>query len=373
MKTKVLMIGPTPPPPGGVAIVLQTLLNSSLSDEYDLCILDTARKRRRYKIVGGLGPLSILYLILHLIKLNYLLLKEKPSIVHIQADPAGFLRDSLFIILANLWQKKVICHLHGFYSEKNAIFKYVMLRWYFRLIMNHVDVLILLSSSFVPEFAHIAPKTRKVVVPNLVSQNALKDLDSLKAKTKPETNVLFMGRLSMQKGTYDLLKVASFLKKDGHIRFLLAGLGRTQDDEERIVTQIDRDRLKDTVKLLGYVEGQRKAELFENSDIFVLPSYTEVFPVVIVEAMAAAMPVIATPVGAIPEIIEDGVNGFIVPSGDWQLLAERIRYLVRHPEKRVEIGRNNLEKFRQQYLAETNIYAIHEVYQSLTRQEEAEL
>jgi glycosyltransferase involved in cell wall biosynthesis len=155
------------------------------------------------------------------------------------------------------------------------------------------------------------------------------------------------------------------LKEDKGIQFLLGGLGRTESDEEQIRSQIDEYGLGDKVKLLGYIEGQAKIDAFGSSHIFVLPSHTEVFPVTIVEAMAAAMPVIATPVGAVPEIIEVGVNGFIVPLGDYQALAEKIRYLAQHPGKVLEMGQNNLQKFRCEYEAEICAEIIDGIYQSL--------
>jgi glycosyltransferase involved in cell wall biosynthesis len=123
--------------------------------------------------------------------------------------------------------------------------------------------------------------------------------------------------------------------------------------------------IQDRVYLAGHVRGDQKTRLFASSDILVLPSHTEMLPMVIIEAMAAGMPVIATPVGAVPDMIEDGVNGFLVPVGDHNMLAERILYLSRHPDKRAEMGQNNLRKFNQEYSVEVNINRIVGIYESL--------
>lgn len=365
LKQRVLMIGHTPPPPGGVAVVMQNLLDSSLCDKYTISVLDISRKRRRYKVVGGADFLSFLYLALYAAKLLYLLYREKPAIIHIQSCTSAFLRDSLFVVLGKLCGRKIVLHLHGFYSRRHFAFKYSILRVYSQFIMNCIDVLILLSESFVSEFDAVFPRVRKLAVPNFVPQNTLKESSLVKKESRSRINVLYVGRLSQLKGTYDLLKAASLLKQDERVQFLLAGLGGTEADEKRIVSQINRGGLEDRVKLLGYIEGQSKLDLFQDSDIFVLPSYTEIFPVVIVEAMAAGMPVIATPVGAVPEIIQDGINGFIVPVGDHRSLAERIRYLVQDQEKRLEMGWNNLQKFHKEYRVDINVDRIDRIYQSL--------
>lgn len=367
MKEKVMIIGPVPPPPGGVATLTHTLLNSSLKDRYSLSVLDISKKKKMRYTTGGVPSfLSPFYLLIHLIKLNYLLYKEKATIIHLQStSDIGFLRDSLFIMFGILWKKRIICHFHGALAEEYLIFKYNILRSYFRFIMNYVDVFIPLSKSFALEFDSLIPQTKKIVIPNFISQVAPKEFNPVKENFKSEITILFVGRLSEKKGIYDLLKAAVILKDVPYICFQLAGLGETEADEKRIASELDKNNIKRKVNLLGYIQGQEKANLFASSDIFVLPSYTEVFPMVILEAMSAGMPVIATPVGAIPDIIEEDVNGFIVPQGNYQLLAEKILYLVRNPQKRIEMGRNNFQKFKQEYSVEINVDRIDKIYQSL--------
>ena len=366
MKQKILMIGHTPPPPGGMATIQKTLIDSSLKGKYDLLLLDITRKKRRYKVADGVGITSFLYLIFHLIKLIYILFKEKPVIIHIQSSTSAFLRDSLFIILGRLFGKKIICHLHGFYSNSHLAFKYAVLRCYSQFIMSCVDILILLSVNFIPEFNRVFPKTKKIVIPNFTSKNILaSEIQSLKINSKETTDILFVGRLSHEKGIYDLIKAVSLIKNKKSTRLLLSGLGDTKEDEERIMFQINKYGLEDIVMLLGYIDGQEKAELYKRSDIFVLPSHSEIFPVVILEAMASALPVIGTPVGAVTEIIENSINGFIVSPNDPESLAEKIDYLIDNPDERIKMGQNNLKKFEIEYQIEPNVKRISDIYQIL--------
>jgi glycosyltransferase involved in cell wall biosynthesis len=355
------MIGPVQGPAGGVASLVEALRASRISEEYDLSILDTGQKGRRQYSPDVPGSLTPLYTILHLMRLHRLLHREKPEIVHIQSCCGlAFLRDSLFIMIARAWRKKVVCHFHGMLCNQYSLFRNRFLRSYFRWVMRYVDVLIVLAPRFASEFDTLIAQTRKSVVPNFVPSFSHTD-----RAPQSGMGVLFVGRLSTKKGIYELLKAAVLVKNEPGIRFCLAGLEETSADKDRILAELKNNDIQDRVYLAGHVRGAQKDQLFASSDILVLPSHTEMLPMVIIEAMAAGMPVIATPVGAVPDMIEDGVNGFLVPTGDHNMLAERILHLSRHPDKRAEMGRNNLRKFNQEYSVEVNINRIIEIYESL--------
>ncbi len=254
----------------------------------------------------------------------------------------------------------MICHFHGMLHEQYPLFRHRVLRSYFRLIMRYVDVLILLSPRFVSDFDRMIPQTKKCVVPNFAPSFHL-----AAERSRSEINVLFVGRLSMKKGVYDLLEAATALRDEPAIRFDLAGLEETPADRHRILCELEKHNIRNKVHLVGHVQGHEKSRLFARADVFVLPSYTEIFPIVILEAMAAALPVIATPVGAVPDMVVDGINGFLVPQGAPESLAERIRYLLHHPRTREEMGRNNLRKFNREYRPEVNIDKGSTIYHSL--------
>jgi len=84
-------------------------------------------------------------------------------------------------------------------------------------------------------------------------------------------------------------------------------------------------------------------ETFLNADIFVLPSYSEGFPVVVLEAMAGKLPIVTTPVGALPEVFDDGLNGFFIQPGDYRDLADKMIRLVTDSETRTRTGQYNFE------------------------------
>jgi glycosyltransferase involved in cell wall biosynthesis len=359
------MVGPVPGPPGGIATLVEAILASRLRQEYGLAVLDTAQKGRLRYSPDVPGLRTPAYTLWHLLKLCRLLHEEKPEIVHVQASGGlAFLRDSLFIMVARAWRKKVVCHFHGMLADQYVLFRNRVLRSYFRLIMRWVDVLILLSPRFVTDFDGIIARTQKRFVANFVPS-----LNPPEKKPQSRMRVLYVGRLSGKKGVFDLLKAATVLKDEPGIQFCLAGLEEKQADKDRILSELRDNGIQDRVHLAGYVQGREKAHLFESSDVLILPSYADVLPVAVIEAMAAAMPVIATPVGAVLDMVEDGVNGFIVPQGDYEMVAERILYLFRHPGKREEMGQSSLRKFNQEYSSEVNLDRIGKIYQGLLRQE----
>jgi glycosyltransferase involved in cell wall biosynthesis len=364
MKSKVLLIGPVPGPPGGVASVVEAILASPLRQEYGISVLDTAQKKRLRYNPDVPGLLSPFYTIFHLLKLGYLLHAEQPEVVHVQScSGLGFLRDSLFVVVARAGRTKIVCHFHGMWRRQSPLCRHRVLKSYFRWIMRSVDTLIVLSPRFVSDFDRVIPQTKKCVVPNFASPFTLAD-----RRSPSEMGVLFVGRLSRKKGIYDLVQAAIALQDEPAIHFRLAGLEETPADKDRILSELRDHALQDRVSLAGHVQGRRKAELFACSDVLVLPSYTEIFPMVVLEAMAAALPVIATPVGGVADMVMDGVNGFLVPPGEPELLAERIRYLLHHPRRREEMGQNNLRRFNQEYSLDVNINRIRQIYGSLLRE-----
>jgi glycosyltransferase involved in cell wall biosynthesis len=99
-------------------------------------------------------------------------------------------------------------------------------------------------------------------------------------------------------------------------------------------------------------------DLYQRADVFVLPSRSETFGLAVAEALACGLPVITTRVGAFPEMVRDGVNGHLVPPGSPHLLAEAIRSLIDHPERRAAMGAASLDLARQAHDADRNNRAI---------------
>lgn len=104
---------------------------------------------------------------------------------------------------------------------------------------------------------------------------------------------------------------------------------------------------------LAYFHGKKyneeKEAFFKNADIFISPTLNEAFGLVLLEAMEHALPCIATDEGGISDIVDDGETGFIVSKRNANILADKIEYLLIHPEERMRMGKNGYRKFNDKF------------------------
>jgi glycosyltransferase involved in cell wall biosynthesis len=116
---------------------------------------------------------------------------------------------------------------------------------------------------------------------------------------------------------------------------------------------------------LGWVSDSEKWAIYQKADLLILPSYEEGLPYVIIEAMASGLPIISTPVGGIPEVIKEGINGFLINPGDYEALANRIIQLVQNKELRLTIGHKNQEDAKNKYAQEQIFLNLENIYNHL--------
>jgi len=166
--------------------------------------------------------------------------------------------------------------------------------------------------------------------------------------------VAIVARLDRHKGQEDLLDIMpDLLRTHPNLKLIMIGDGWHR---ETIAARIDREQLTDHVILTGLVEPRRVAQLLQLADVKVLPSYREGTPRVMAQALAAGCAIVGYKTGGIPEICIDGVTGRLVPVADRAALADAIRDLIDHPDKRrdmVEAGRNIVhEKFDHRMMVE---------------------
>ena len=160
---------------------------------------------------------------------------------------------------------------------------------------------------------------------------------------KKERQILYMGRLVKQKGLDTLIRAMKIVRKSGDVRLVIAGEGAQMEPLEKLAASLG---LSDSIEFPGFVEDEKVREIYAESDLFVLPSVSEPFGMVLVEAMAGGLPCIGTDVGGIPEIIEHGRNGLIVPPGSVEALASGITELLRDDEKRERMAAEALKTAR---------------------------
>jgi glycosyltransferase involved in cell wall biosynthesis len=150
----------------------------------------------------------------------------------------------------------------------------------------------------------------------------LKDISSPK--------ILFFSRMIESKGLTIFLKFMKNIIRDMDVHFILAGPGK-----KPII-----DIPKDNYTIFGYIPHQLSNYLYSASDIFILPSFSENFPMSILEAMASECAVVASNVGGIPEMITNGYDGLLIPSKNPEIIKESVKFLIEDEKSRITIGKN---------------------------------
>ena len=271
------------------------------------------------------------------------LFQPQIKIIHFHvASNASFKRKAIFILLAKVFNKKIIFHSHGGgfkdYTKRNPrIVRYVI---------GNCDVVVALSETWKLYFESVLNVKRVVIIPNPV------DTPSENHSTRSENLVvfLFLGAINDNKGVFDLLEVVNEYKEylNGKAKFLLGGNGEI----DRLNQMIHNYQIENIVEFRGWVQGEDKIEILNNSHVFVLPSYIEGVPISILEAETYHLPIITTNVGGIPSIVKEGVNGYLLRPGDKQALSKAILEMVSNRELREKMSSASYQYARPHLLPE---------------------
>jgi len=227
-------------------------------------------------------------------------------------------------------KKSKILHLHG------IDYNFLKMHHISRFLLKHlVQAYISISKQMTKELIDLGiTKSKIVYLPNSIDVNIFKP-----GKQKEENMLLFVGRISQDKGLHILLRSLRHIKEP--IRLIIIGPPDWNVNYfQNILKMIESENRKGKheIKYLGAMEQSRLIEWYQKASLFILPSFTEGFPVTVLEALSCETPVIATPVGGIPEIIKNYKNGILIPIGDSNCLAEKIQYLLKNKEVRLKMG-----------------------------------
>lgn len=333
-------------PKGGIAVVLNSY--SRIFPEFNIIVNSNGKN----------AIANLLQLLFSLVMTTFRLLFCKSiRIVHIHtASYNSFKRSALFISLAKFFKRKIVIHIHGGgfmeYYEKNTSFVHKNLL--------KCDTIIALTEYWKDFFKGLGFEN-VVIVPNIVDSPIVQE----KKYNDGKVHILYLGLITKAKGIYDLLDVIKEHKAefDGKITLHVGGNGETTT-LQNIIKEQD---LSNIVKFEGWVSGNKKAELLNNADVFILPSYTEGLPISILEAMSYKLPVISTPVGGIPEVITNGENGILfIPSDKWKLY-DAIMTLATDKQQRVCMGELSYSKV-QPHFPENVSARLENIYKELLKQ-----
>lgn len=177
--------------------------------------------------------------------------------------------------------------------------------------------------------------------------------------------ILTVARLVEEKGLkYSIMAIKEISKKnpDLALKYYVVGEGPLEESLKKLVKELE---LGDIVKFLDSMNQLQVAKEMSKAHIFLLPSIAEALPVVLMEAQAAGLPVIATNVGSVAEVIVDGKAGFLVPERDVDALAKKLEYLIEHPELWSDMGRYGRKIIGKRYNVNKLNQQLVKIYNSL--------
>ncbi|MEO5878573.1 MAG: glycosyltransferase family 4 protein, partial [Candidatus Eisenbacteria bacterium] len=306
-------------------------MHSRLSDEFELRAVDTSKRQLRWAVENPTWR-TPLYFLRDFGRLVRALAGFRPGVVLVHAAPSlSFLRDWVFMLTARIAGARVVCHYHGTMHTKFPSGETPRGRAIGRILMSSAHQVIVLGPTYQRQMGEAWHRTL-AWAPNVCEVDLYRSIprDEPAPWLGPgDRPVLFIGRLSAPKGLYDLFDaVPLVLARHPNARFVLVGVAENDAMEPVVRAEAEKRGIMPCLVFRGSLEGRDKAAAYATSLMIVVPSWTEAFPLVIPEAMAAGLPVIATAVGAIPDFVKDGEDGFLIPPRDPAAIADRVGRLL---------------------------------------------
>ncbi|KGE71122.1 hypothetical protein DC28_12795 [Spirochaeta lutea] len=161
---------------------------------------------------------------------------------------------------------------------------------------------------------------------------------------------MYLSNLIKNKGIEDLLRAVSLLRNES-IELVFVG-GMVDVNQAWFDNRVNRYGIENITFYLGPKYGLAKEAIYESSDIFVLPTHHDCFPLVIIEAMSHGLPIISTKVGAIPDILIDEFDSYLIDPGDHMELFRKLRQLVTNPDLRRKFGKRAFSRYEKNFTKE---------------------
>lgn len=276
-------------------------------------------------------------------------LSRFPRVVYFPFSPVGLnaYRDVLVAGMARCAGARLVLHLHGTNIQRLIARQpgwRQVLRWVFK------DAAVITQSLRLKEDINTVYDEEPSIIPNTIDDES----GIMPADVAPRERpcILFFSNLQKEKGVLTFIAMLADIAQRG-IPFdaVIAGSPYVLrvDDVQRIVEQ---HGLSSRVRVTGPLYGQDKARAFADADVFVLPSENEAFPLVVLEALACGLPVVASTAGAIEDMVSNGENGFTVRSSDPKLYADAVSTLLVDTQKRTAMAQRSRSLFNERFTRE---------------------
>jgi len=340
-----VMLGAAPETRGSIAAVVDAYRMHGLFKRWPIEYVATH--------CAGLAPQRASVALKALGRFAALLAQHRRVVLHLHTAPrASFWRDSVYMGAALAARCPVILHLHGGDFDRFHDACGSAARAGIRYFLERAACVAVPSQRLAAWVRSVSPQSRASLLPNPVPIPAFRE------GSRPSL-IVFLGKLKAAKGIFDLLDAVSRLRASvPDVRLVCAGEG----NRIAVARYAERLGIADAVKFTGWVGPSGKRALLESAAAFALPSYSESMPVSLLEAMAAGVPAVASPVGAIPEVLVDGISGFLCAPGDVSTLHRLLCRLLVDRSLGAKIGAAGRETVRLRFAPERALPRLEEIY-----------
>ena len=320
---RVWVVAPDPDSPGGVAAVARQVLVSPLSRHYRMSMLPTYRRgsilARSWHGATGIARIAAG------------LVLRRPELVHLKVASRGsFARKVTVGALCRLRGVPLLVHVHGGgfdrFVESSPSPVQRLAHW----LLESTPQVLSLSERWAERLRPLFPRARIDVLTNPVEVARFDDLARARfaGDHRGEPLAVFLGDLVERKGVYDLVAAwAEVVRAVPGARLVLCGTGQI----DRVRAAAEASGVADQVDLPGFVGPDEKRRLLGAATLFVLPSYVEGVPISLLEAMAAGLPSVVTPVGGVLDAVADGREAIVIAPGDRGALAQAMIRILTTP------------------------------------------
>ncbi len=324
----ILLLGPHRKAVSGVSTHLNLLMGSKLADDYEVVHFQVGSEGREEGVLGRL-----MRLVLSPFFLAATILFRQVSLVHINTslNTRAYWRDLAYLALAKALGARVVYQVHGGALPQRFFAKSRGLTSFLRFTLKAPDLILVLAQVELEAYRDFVPEQRVVALPNGIDCRPYAALRQVSAQGAQALRIVYMGRIAREKGLYETLQGLRLAHELGvDARLVIAGGGPEEQPLRRYAQALG---IASRTCFVGPVFGADKVKLLAGADVMVLPSYSEGLPYALLESMAAGIPVIATPVGAIPDVVTDGIHGFLVPPRNGKAIAESLAILAADRER----------------------------------------
>ncbi len=307
-KLNVLILAPGKKTEGGITSVIKEYQSCNFWKKYNCIWIETYINKNHFN--------KLYYFLRAFIQFLFYLPSSNLVNIHLSWHISA-LRKLPFFVIAKIFDKPLIINLHSgaepiINSKFNRTYKYIF---------KNATACVVLAKCILKELENYFYMNNAKVIYN----PCLNNRNHINFNYERDNTILFAGHITEKKGIYDLIKAFSLVSKDfPNWKLLIAGSG----NENKMNSLIRKCNITDRVKYLGWIRGKEKARVFNSVSIFCLPSYTEGFPMAVLDAWAYDLPVITTPVGGLRDVLIHKENALLFEPGDVEALSENLRSMI---------------------------------------------